>query len=69
VETPASLSFCAHSSQHTSTVLPPILTLIEFSSSLQSQAAHVLSAILLSVPNIWVFPVSHATGAKRCQNL
>src|SRR5258706_16340738 len=43
VEECASLNFSAHSSQHTSTVLPPILTLIGFPSSLQSQAAHVVS--------------------------
>jgi hypothetical protein len=41
----ASFSFCAHSSQHTSTVLPPILTLMEFASSLQSQAAQVFSTM------------------------
>src|SRR5262250_3431014 len=38
----ASRSFFAQSSQHTSTVFPPILTLIRFASSLLSQAAHVL---------------------------
>jgi len=37
----ASFNFVAHSSQHTSTVLPPILTVMEFPSSLQSQAAQV----------------------------
>src|SRR3979490_2926254 len=46
-ETCASFSFCAHSSQHTSTVLPPILILIGFTSSLQSQAAQVLSTMTL----------------------
>src|SRR5215472_18241283 len=43
----ASRSFFAQSSQHTSTVFPPILTLIRFASSLQSQAAHVLAAMTL----------------------
>src|SRR5215469_5373228 len=43
----ASLSLVEHSSQHTSTVSPPILTLIAFSSRLQSQAAHVFTAIIL----------------------
>src|SRR5215470_11514564 len=38
----ASLSFVAHSSQQTSTVLPPSLTLMEFPSNLQSQAAQVV---------------------------
>src|SRR5271167_3821734 len=47
-ETCASLSFCAHSSQQTSTVLPPILTSIGFASSLQSQAAQVFSSIVFS---------------------
>src|ERR1700736_5014453 len=40
-----SFSFCAHSSQHTSTVLPPILTLMGFASNLQSQAAQVFSTM------------------------
>jgi hypothetical protein len=44
-DTCASLSFFAQSSQHTSTVLPPTVTLIELASSLLSQAAHVFSAI------------------------
>ena len=43
----ASFSVVEHSSQHTSTVLPPILTLIAFSSRLQSQAAHVFTAMIL----------------------
>src|SRR5215831_12389219 len=42
----ASLSLVEHSSQHTSTVLPPIFTLIAFSSRLQSQAAHVFTAMI-----------------------
>ena len=41
----ASFSFREHSSQQTSTVLPPILTLMGFSSSLQSQAAQVFSTM------------------------
>ena len=44
----ASFNFWAQSSQHTSTVLPPILTLMEFSSSWQSHAAHVFAAIAFS---------------------
>src|SRR5215510_6114102 len=43
----ASFSLRAHSSQHTSTVLPPILTLMEFPSRSQSQAAQVFSTIKL----------------------
>src|ERR1700687_6135128 len=39
----ASFSFRAQSSQQTSTVLPPIVTLIALASSSQSQAAQVLS--------------------------
>src|SRR6266481_9635823 len=48
-ETCASFSFCEHSSQHTSTVLPPILTLMGFASSLQSQAAQVFSNITFAL--------------------
>src|SRR5215471_5371224 len=44
----ASFSLWAHSSQHTSTVLPPILTLMELPSSLQSQAAQVFSNMTFS---------------------
>jgi hypothetical protein len=44
----ASFSFCAQSSQHTSTVLPPIVTLIALESSLQSQAAQVFSVMHVS---------------------
>src|SRR5262245_9841813 len=43
----ASFSLRAHSSQHTSTVLPPILTLMELAPRSQSQAAQVFSAIKL----------------------
>jgi hypothetical protein len=42
----ASRSFCAHASQQTSTTRVPILTLIAFSSSLQSQAAQVFPAMI-----------------------
>jgi hypothetical protein len=42
-ETCASFNFFEHSSQQTSTVVPPILTLIGFASSWQSQAAQVLT--------------------------
>ena len=49
----ASFNFRAQSSQQTSTVLPPILTLKEFPSSLQSQAAQVVSTMtLLSPPKV-----------------
>jgi hypothetical protein len=41
----ASFNRCAHSSQQTSTVLPPIVTAMALLSSLQSQAAQVLSDI------------------------
>ena len=46
-ETCASFSLREHASQHTSTVLPPILTLMGFVSSLQSQAAQVFSTMTL----------------------
>jgi hypothetical protein len=42
----ASPSFCAHSSQQTSTTRVPILTLMALSSSLQSQAAQVFSVMM-----------------------
>jgi hypothetical protein len=52
-ETCASFNFRAQSSQQTSTVLPPILTLKEFLSNLQSQAAQVVSTMmLLSLPEV-----------------
>jgi hypothetical protein len=54
-ETCASFNFRAQSSQQTSTVLPPMLTLMEFRSSLQSQAAQVLSTMVsLSSTRSWV---------------
>src|SRR5208282_4014509 len=66
----ASFSFCAHSSQHTSTVLPPILTLTGFASSLQSQAAQVFSAMtLFSNSPSGARSVSHAGRESRYQNL
>src|SRR5215470_16561131 len=66
----ASRSFFAQSSQHTSTVFPPILTLIRFASSLQSQAAHVLAAMTLPpMSKINAGEVGHARGGSRCQNL
>jgi hypothetical protein len=43
----ASRSFFAQSSEHTSTVFLPILTLIRLASSSQSQAAQVLAAMTL----------------------
>jgi len=45
VEESASFNLFAHSSQHTSTVSPPIFTLIELTSSLQSQAAQVVATM------------------------
>ena len=45
VESCASLSFSAHSVQQTSTTLPRSFTLMELESSLQSQAAQVVSFI------------------------
>jgi hypothetical protein len=44
-EESASFNLRAHSSQHTSTVLPPIVTLMALASSLQSHAAHVFSTM------------------------
>jgi hypothetical protein len=41
----ASFSFRAQATQHTSTVLPPTVTLIECASSSQSHAAQVFSAM------------------------
>jgi hypothetical protein len=40
-----SFNFSRHASQHTSTVFPPIVTLIAFASSGASQAAHVFAGI------------------------
>src|SRR5216683_1428599 len=68
----ASFSFAAHSSQHTSTVLPPIVTSIEFASSLQSQAAQVLPAMMLlsvDTSEIQVCALRHVRTEGRCQNL
>jgi len=48
VEASASFSDRAHSSQHTSTVFPPIFTLMALASSSQSQAAQVLAVMVLS---------------------
>jgi hypothetical protein len=44
----ASRSFCAHSSQQTSTTCLPTVTLMALSSSLQSQAAQVFSSMAIS---------------------
>jgi hypothetical protein len=59
----ASFNFRAQSSQQTSTVLPPILTLKEFRSSLQSQAAQVDSAMTLRSPTRT--PGTRAVGHER----
>jgi hypothetical protein len=59
-ETCASFNFRAQSSQQTSTVLPPILTLKEFLSSLQSQAAQVVSTMMLLSP----YPKSGQESSK-----
>src|SRR5260370_41724110 len=45
VETCASFNFLAQSSQHTSTVLPPLLSLMEFTYSLQSESALVVECM------------------------
>jgi hypothetical protein len=70
-ETCASFNFRAQSSQHTSTVLPPILTLMEFLSNLQSQAAQVVStmASLSHTRSPGARAVGHAARERRCQNL
>jgi hypothetical protein len=70
-ETCASFNFRAQSSQQTSTVLPPILTLKEFLSSLQSQAAQVVSTMMLLSPtrSPGTRAVSHERRECRCQNL
>src|SRR5437660_11572112 len=67
----ASCSFRAHSSQHTSTILPLSLTLMEFSSSSQSQAAQVFCSMtsLSSDTPVGMRAVGHATAEQRCQNL
>src|SRR6266850_4678808 len=59
----ASFSFCAHSSQHTSTVLPPIVTSTVFAFSSQSQAAQVLSAMTILSINARALGV--ASRARR----
>jgi hypothetical protein len=70
-ETWASFNFRAQSSQHTSTVLPPILTLMEFLSSLQSQAAQVVSTMtfLSHARRSGARAVGHGAREGRCQNL
>jgi hypothetical protein len=67
----ASFNFLAQSWQHTSTVFPPIFTLIRFASSLQSQAAQVFATMTppFLVPEVQLEAVSHARGNERCQNL
>jgi hypothetical protein len=67
----ASLNFRAQSSQQTSTVFPPILTLNEFPSSLQSQAAQVVSTMTLLSParSPGTRAVGHERRECRCQNL
>jgi hypothetical protein len=70
-ETCASFNFRAQSSQQTSTVLPPIFTLMEFLSSLQSQAAQVVStmALLSHARSPGARAVGHGAREGRCQNL
>src|SRR5260370_34733250 len=67
----ASFNFRAQSLQQTSTVLPPILTLKEFPSSLQSQAAQVVSTMTLLSParSPDTRAVGHGRRKCRCQNL
>ena len=70
-ETCASFNFRAQSSQQTSTVLPPIFTLMEFLSSLQSQAAQVVSTMTLlsHARSPGARAVGHGAREGRCQNL
>src|SRR5437773_10967243 len=67
----ASLNLCAQSSQQTSTVFPPILTLKQFPSSLQSQAAQVVSTMTLLSParSPGKRAVAHERRECHCQNL
>ncbi len=67
----ASFNLRAQSSQQTSTVLPPILTLKEFPSSLQSRAAQVVSTMTLLSPTRTpgTRAVGHERKECRCQNL
>jgi hypothetical protein len=67
----ASFSFRAQSSQHTSTVLPPIVIVMEFASSSQSHAAQVFSVMSSSTEhrNIRVKAVEHARRRRRFQDL
>src|SRR5436853_1933763 len=60
-EPSASLSDCAHSSQHTSTVLAPSFTLMGLASSSQSQAAQVFTVMigLLKSPTTGRRPKKH----------
>src|SRR5579862_1187891 len=70
VEVCASCSFTAHSSQQTSTVCPPTVTLIGFPSSLQSQAAHVDCFIQSSsVSSYRRGAVGHVIGTRRYRDL
>jgi hypothetical protein len=55
-EESASFNLRAHSSQHTSTVSPPIVTLMALASSVQSQAAHVFSTMTATSRSV----LSHA---------
>src|SRR5258708_1848809 len=59
----ASFSLCAHASQHTSTVLPPTVTLMGFASSSQSQAAQVFSVMSLLSMNAR----NPGVGTKPCE--
>jgi hypothetical protein len=70
-ETCASFNFRAQSSQQTSTVLPPNLTLKEFPSSLQLQAAQVVSTMTLPsyTRSSTARAVGHGGWEGRCQNL
>src|SRR4029453_16412354 len=72
IDASASLRARAQASQHTSTVLPPSLTLMAVASSLQSQAAQVL-AVIVSTSSLsrrarlgWK---KAFRTADRCQNL
>jgi hypothetical protein len=71
----ASRNAVAHSSQHTSTALPPTFTWIASPSILQSQAAHVVSLMMLlldlaeSSPQSGVRAVERSSARRRCRNV
>jgi hypothetical protein len=65
-----SFNFSTQSSQHTSTALPPIVTVIAFASSSPSQAAHVFAAVMTPPVNTFTLERSQestpaATAASK----